>query len=41
MSVDGATDGSTSQTYVEQILLPTHKKGEVVVMDNLQVHNSS
>jgi transposase len=41
MSVEDATDGSASQTYVEHILLPTLKIGEDVVMDNLQVHNSS
>ncbi len=41
MSVEGATDGSASQTYVEHILLPTLKIGEDVVIDNLQVHNSS
>jgi transposase len=41
MSVEGATDGSAFQTYVEHFLLPTLKKGQVVVMDNLQVHKSS
>ena len=40
MSVEGATAGSASP-YVEHILLPTLKIGEDVVMDNLQVHNSS
>jgi transposase len=41
MSVEGATDGSASQTYVEHFLLPTLKIGEDVVMDNLQFHNLS
>lgn len=40
MSVEGATDGSAFQTYVEHFLLPRLKKGQVVVMDNLQVHKS-
>jgi transposase len=36
MSVEGATDGGAFQTYVEHFLLPTLKKGQVMVMDNLQ-----
>jgi transposase len=40
MSVEGATDGAAFETYVEHFLCPTLKKGEVVVMDNLQVHKS-
>jgi hypothetical protein len=38
MSVEGATDGAAFETYVEHFLLPTLKKGQIVVMDNLQVH---
>jgi transposase len=41
MSVEGATDGAAFQTYVEHFLLPTLKKGQVVLMANLQVHKSS
>ncbi len=40
MSVEGATDGAASETYVEHFLLPALKKGQIVVMDNLQVHKS-
>jgi transposase len=40
MSVEGATDGAAFQTYVEHFLAPTLKNGQIVVMDNLQVHKS-
>lgn len=40
MSVEGATDGLAFETYVEHFLAPTLKDGQVVVMDNLQVHKS-
>ena len=38
MSVEGATDGAAFETYVEHFLAPTLKRGQIVVMDNLQVH---
>lgn len=41
MSVEGATDGVAFQTYVKHFLVPTLKVGQVVVMDNLQVHKKS
>ena len=41
MSVEGATDGAAFETYVEHFLLPTLKAGQVVVMDNLQVHKGA
>ena len=40
MSVEGATDGTAFETYVEHFLLPTLERGQIVVMDNLQVHKS-
>ena len=40
MSVEGATDGTAFETYVKHFLAPTLKQGQVVVMDNLQVHKS-
>ena len=40
MSVEGVTDGAAFETYVEHFLLPTLNKGQIVVMDNLQVHKS-
>lgn len=38
MSVEGATDGAAFETYVKHFLAPTLKRGQIVVMDNLQVH---
>jgi len=40
MSVEGSTDGAAFESYVEHFLAPTLKAGQVVVMDNLQVHKS-
>ncbi len=41
MSAEGATDGAAFETYVKHFLLPTLKEGQVVAMDNLQVHKST
>ena len=41
MSVEGASDGAAFEAYLKHFLLPTLKEGQVVVMDNLQVHKSS
>jgi transposase len=38
MSVEGATDGAAFEAYVKRFLAPTLKRGQMVVMDNLQVH---
>jgi transposase len=38
MNVEGATDGAAFEAYVEHFLTPTLKRGQIVVMDNLQVH---
>jgi transposase len=38
MSVEGATDGAAFEAYVKRFLVPTLKPGQIVVMDNLQVH---
>jgi len=38
MVVDGAINGELFVAYVEQILLPTLHKGDIVVMDNLSSH---
>ena len=35
---DGPIDTSTFLAYIEQILIPTLRPGDVVVMDNLAVH---
>ena len=38
MTIAGAVDGLVFKTYVEQVLAPTLKPGDVVVMDNLGAH---
>ena len=40
MTVDGATDTEAFRAYVESILIPTLKPGDVVVMDNLSPHKT-
>jgi transposase len=40
MSVEGAVDGRAFEAYVERFLVPTLKRGQIVVMDNLSVHKS-
>jgi transposase len=35
---DGPIDAVTFRAYIEQVLVPTLRRGEVVVMDNLAVH---
>jgi len=35
---DGPIDAVTFRAYVEQVLVPTLRRGDVVVMDNLAVH---
>lgn len=37
---DGALDGKIYNAYIEQFLLPTLKAGDMVIMDNLNVHKS-
>jgi transposase len=36
--VDGAMDGPSFLAYVEQILVPTLRKRDIVFMDNLRAH---
>ena len=38
MTIAGAVDGVVFLAYVEQVLVPTLQKGDVVVMDNLGAH---
>ncbi len=40
MVLDGAMNGVAFLAYVEQVLAPTLKPGDVVVMDNLPAHKS-
>ncbi|MBX3331180.1 MAG: IS630 family transposase [Nitrospira sp.] len=37
-TVDGAMNGTLFLIYVEKVLAPTLKKGDIVLMDNLPVH---
>lgn len=38
MTINGAVDGIVFKVYVAQVLCPTLKAGDVVVMDNLPAH---
>jgi transposase len=38
--LDGPIDGQTFQTYVEKVLAPTLRHGDIVIMDNLGSHKS-
>ena len=38
LSVPGAIDGDTMLFFVEELLVPTLKRGDIVVMDNNPIH---
>ena len=38
---DGPVNGETFQLYVEQLLVPTLKPGDIVIMDNLGSHRGN
>jgi transposase len=38
LSVPGAIDGETMQFFVEELLVPTLNRGDIVVMDNNPIH---
>lgn len=38
MTIEGATDTEVFQTYVREVLCPTLRRGDLVVMDNLSPH---
>ena len=40
MVVDGATNKEVFQAYVQHLLLPTLKPGDIVVLDNLSAHKN-
>jgi transposase len=40
LAVAGATDRAVFQTYVEEVLVPELRRGDVVVWDNLQPHKN-
>lgn len=37
----GGTDKATFKNFMEEILLPAAKAGDIVIMDNLKVHKNS
>jgi transposase len=38
MTVEGATDAEVFRVYVTRVLVPTLRRGDIVVMDNLSAH---
>ena len=40
MALDGTTDTESFRAYVRQVLVPTLRAGDIVVMDNLSPHKS-
>lgn len=41
MTIEGAVDTDTFNAYVEQVLRPTIRRGDVLVLDNLSAHRAS
>lgn len=41
MAIDGATDTEVFATYVHQVLCPTLRPGDIVIMDNLSPHKGA
>lgn len=41
MTIEGATDGDVFRVYVNRVLCPTLRKGDIVIMDNLGAHKVS
>ena len=41
MTIEGATDTEVSQVFVRQVLCPTLRPGDLVIMDNLPPHKST
>ena len=39
--IEGPIDGESFRTYVEKVLLPTLRPGDIVVMDNLGSHKAN
>ena len=38
LAVEGATTGAVFEVYIEKVLLPSLRRGQVEVMDNLSTH---
>src|SRR6266481_4149136 len=41
MILEGSTNTTAFELYIEQILAPTSQAGQIVIMDNLQAHKSA
>lgn len=41
MTIEGATDAEVFQAYTEQVLAPTLRPGDIVVLDNLSAHKTT
>jgi transposase len=41
MTLDGATDAEVFRAYVTQVLRPTLRPGDIVLMDNLRAHKAT
>jgi transposase len=41
MIMEGAVNASAFEAYLEQVLVPSLQAGQIVVMDNLQVHKGA
>ena len=41
MTVEGAMNAEAFRTYIREILLPTLRAGDILVMDNLRVHKDA
>jgi transposase len=41
MTIEGATDAEVFRVYVEQVLRPTLRPGDIVIMDNLRAHKAA
>jgi transposase len=41
MILEGSTNATAFELYVEQVLVPSLHAGQIVVMDNLQAHKSA
>jgi DDE superfamily endonuclease len=40
MTIEGATDAEVFHAYTEQVLSPTLRPGDIVVLDHLSAHNN-
>ena len=40
MAIEGATDTEVFRAYVREVLCPTLKEGDMVIMDNLAPHKN-